>query len=280
MVDYTDEILKEIARIAHEQGVEAGKYLIQGLESGELTPGQKVSLVIPIGNIKPENFSLLTRFTLALGTPEAGVVGNSIILGLGAYTGGNSALQFGITTDKKAKTLYAISVALSTSAVVSSGIAVAARTCHISGTAAVTEAFGFAFMKLGNKAHVAALQLEGKPVPPRLKKYIDPNLRPLSFNPGGLGFIMPRHISSTAIGAIPFEKIGQFVGFGLAVYGYSKVIIASYRYGQQWASKFRKKRTSKIIKAQASFLIVKMRQIIYKTKNQRQRHILFCSVTA
>ena len=129
MANYTDEVINEIARIAYAQGLEAGDFLRKALESGELTPGKRVDLVIPIGNIKLENFSLLTRATLALGTPTAGVVGNSVIVGLGAYTGGNSALQYTITTDKRAKALYALSAAFSTSAVVSGGVAVAARTC-------------------------------------------------------------------------------------------------------------------------------------------------------
>jgi hypothetical protein len=67
---------------------------------------------------------------------------------------------------------------------------------------------------------------------------------------------------------------------GLAVYGYSKVIIVSYRYGQQLLSKFRSKRKSKLIKTQAIFLLVKMQRIIYKTHTKRQRHILFCTGTA
>jgi len=280
MVNYTDEIMNEIARIAHAQGSETGDFLRKALESGELTPGERVNLVIPIGNIKIENFSLLTRITLALGTPTAGVVGNSVIVGLGAYTGGNSALQYTMTTNKRAKALYILSAAFSTSAVVSGGVAVAARTCQISGTAALSEAFGFAFMQLGNKAHVTALQLEGKPVPPRLKRFIDPNLRPLAFKTDGLGFIIPRPISSTAIGYIPFQKIGQLVGLGLAVYGYTRVIIFSYRSGQQLVSRFRRKRESKLIKTQAIFVIIKMQRIISNTPSKRQRHILFCTGTA
>jgi hypothetical protein len=90
----------------------------------------------------------LTRAILALGTPKAGVVGNSVIVGLGVYTGGNSALQYNLTTDKRVKALYALSAAFSSSAVVSGGVAIAARTCQISGTAALSEAFGFTFMQV------------------------------------------------------------------------------------------------------------------------------------
>lgn len=96
-------------------------------------------------------------------------------------------------------------------------------------------------MELGNKAHVMALQVEGKPIPQRLRRYIYPNLRPPAYNPNGLGFIMPSPISSTVIGYIPFEKIGQLVGFGIALYGYSKVIIIVYRYGQQCLKKLKPK---------------------------------------
>jgi hypothetical protein len=251
--NYSNEVINEVARIAREQGLIYGHTLKEGLAAGELAPGQLINLVVPIGEIKTERFSLLTRATLAFGTPTAGVVTNSVIVGMGMYTGGSSALQYGITTDPKAKALYVASTVFSASAVLSGRIAVASRTCHISGTAAVSEAFGYAFMQLGNKAHVTALQLEGKPVPIKLKRFVDPNIRPMSFNPDGLGFIMPRPISSTLIASIPFEQIGQFVGFGIAVYGYSRVIIVAYRYGQQFLSKFRSKRRSVLIKKQKYF---------------------------
>ena len=221
----------------------------------------KLDLLVPISEIKIERFSLLTRATLVFGTPTAGVVTNSVIVGMGVYTGGSSALQYGITTDPKAKALYVASTVFSASAVLSGGIAVASRTCHISGTAVVSEAFGFAFMQLGNKAHVTALQLEGKPIPPRLQRFVDPNIRPLGFNTDGLGFIMPRPISSTIIGCIPFETLGKVVGFSLSVYGYSKLIICAYRYSQQWISKYKQKQKRKkyhfrLFRQQAMFLIV------------------------
>jgi hypothetical protein len=92
---------------------------------------------------------------------------------------------------------------------------------------------------------------------------------------------MPRPISSTVIGCIPFAKIGQLVGFGIAVYGYSQVIIVGYRYGQQFLSKFKSKRTknrkSNLIKKQAMFVIVRIQRIISKTPTKGQRYILFCT---
>ncbi len=237
----------------------------------------KLDLLVPISEIKIERFSLLTRATLVFGTPTAGVVTNSVIVGMGVYTGGSSALQYGITTDPKAKALYVASTVFSASAVLSGGIAVASRTCHISGTAVVSEAFGFAFMQLGNKAHVTALQLEGKPVPPKLQRFVDSSIRPLGFNPDGLDFIMSRPIPSTLIESIPFEQIGQLVGFGIAVYGYSRVIIVGYRYGQQFLRKFKSKRRYVLIRKQKYFLIFKIQLLISKAPAKRQQNLLFCT---
>jgi hypothetical protein len=273
--NYSAEVIGEVARIARAQGLEYGYIIKEAIVAGELTPGQRINLLIPIGDIKLERFSLLTRATLAFGTPTAGVVGNSVIVGMGIYTGGSSALQFGITTDRKAQGLYALSAVFSSSAVVSGSVAVMSRTCDISGTAALSEAFGYTFMMLGNKAHVMALQLEGKPVPPKLQRYVDPTIRPLNFNPGGLGFIMPRPISSTFLGYISFEQIGKLVGFGIAVYSYSRFIIVGYRYGQQFLSKFKSKNKSKLIRKQKIFLIFKIQLIISKARSKRQQNILF-----
>ena len=57
----------------------------------------------------------------------------------------------------------------------------------------------------------------------------------------GLSFVMPGSTNgivwSEVIEIIPFEKIGRVVGIAISVYGYSKLIIASYRYGQQFVYK-------------------------------------------
>lgn len=45
------------------------------------------------------------------------------------------------------------------------------------------------------------------------------------------------------------------VGFGVVVYGYSKVVIAGYRYSQQWISKTKVNKKSALIRKQATFLI-------------------------
>lgn len=182
--------IEEVARIARAQGLECGKILKQWVKDGTIEPGQTVNLEIDLENIDFKRFSLLTRATMAMGTTKAGVLGNSAIVCLGTITAGNSLIGYGITTNKKAKMLYAASTVFAASAIVNGGTAVASRTCHISGAAALSEAFGFACLKLGNKVHVMALQLEGKAVPPKLQKYMTQGLRRPQY-PDGLGFIIP-----------------------------------------------------------------------------------------
>jgi len=254
------------------------KLVTQGAEEtlGEVA---YIGSVKVIGSAEDLASTLSSTAVLASAAKEnMGVVGNSAIVCLGVYTGGSSALQFGITTDPKAKALYFTSVVFSASAVASGSVSVASRTCHISGTAALSEACGFAFMKLGNKAHVAALQLEGKPIPPRLQHLANPSIRPLSYRPNGLGFIMPNGmVSSNFIASIPFEKIGQIIGCGIAVYGYGRVVIVGYRYSQQFLSKFRSKSKAKLIRKQKIFLVYKIQRIISKARSKRQPNLFFSS---
>lgn len=185
MVDnqtYVSEEMKEVIRIFYRHGLKLGKGLKEAIESGDIDPSRPINVLVPVDDLDIGRFSLLTRVTMGMGTQKAGMVGNSIIIGMGAYTGGNSAVHYGMTTNRKAKALYALSTALSASAIASGTLAVVSESCHISPTACMSESLGFAFMKLGNKVHVIALQLEGKPIPPKLQKYMDPSIRrPLSF---------------------------------------------------------------------------------------------------
>lgn len=54
-----------------------------------------------------------------MGTTQTGLVTNSVIVGLGMYTGGSSVIQYTITSHKKAKALSAMSAVFSTSAIFS-----------------------------------------------------------------------------------------------------------------------------------------------------------------
>lgn len=125
-----------------------------------------------------------------------------------------------------------------------------------------------------------ALQLEGKPIPPKLKHFIDPSIRPPAYNPDSLGFVIPNAIvSSNVIAAIPFEQIGRVVGFGFSVYSYSKVVIIAYRYGQQFLSKYKLNRRIQLFREQRSFLIFilkfKIQRTLYKMRRKPQQHLLF-----
>jgi len=62
-------------------------------------------------------------------------------------------------------------------------------------------------------------------------------------------------IWSEVIERVPFETIGKFVGIGLSVYGYSKLIMVSYRYSQQLFNKFQTRRKSAVLRKQASLAL-------------------------
>lgn len=258
MTNFTYDEL-EVGRIAYRQGLKWGKILKSQIEDGTIDPTKPIRLKLTLGEINIENFSAKTRFLMALGSTRAGVTGNSIITGAGLFTGGSSIIGYKATTDPTAKICYALSVVFSGSAVTSGGMAVIARSCQISETAALSEACATAFMFLGKQAHVTALHLEGKPIPPHLKSYVRKSLRQSVYNNNGLSFVMPSGtnciIWSEVIERVPFETIGKFVGIGLSVYGYSKLIIVSYRYSQQLFNKFQTRRKSAVLRKQASLAL-------------------------
>ena len=83
----------------------------------------------------------------------------------------------------------------------------------------------------------SALQTERKPIPLHLEylrewgpKFVR---RPYTNN-GNLGFIMPGAGSgnfsflSQTIAKIPFQQIGQLVGFSITLYGYYKIVVTVY----------------------------------------------------
>jgi hypothetical protein len=167
MTNFTDDQL-EIARIVYEQGLKWGQNLKNLVENGTIDPTKPINLILPLGEIKIENFSKKTGFLMKLGSTRTGVIGNSVLVTGGCYTGGTSIIGYRATTNPTAKAFYGLSVVCSGSAITSGGMVVMARTCQISETASLSEACAVAFMILGNQAHVRALQLEGKPIPPHL----------------------------------------------------------------------------------------------------------------
>ena len=91
----------------------------------------------------------------------------------------------------------------------------------------MSESLGFAFMKLGNKVYVIALQVEGKPIPRKLQKYMDSGIRPLSF-------IKPQDINVIGISG---QQIFGVISLGFSIYAYKKILVKCYQYGQQFSSK-------------------------------------------
>lgn len=263
MVNFTDDEL-EAGRIAYKQGLKWGQNFKNLVENGTVDPNQAINLVLPLGNIKIENFSKKTRFLIELGSTRTGVISNSILVGVGCYTGGSSIMGYTSTTNSVAKTFYSLSILCSGSAITAGGFAVMARACQVSQTAALSDACASAFLILGNQAYVNALYLEGKPIPPRLNAYVGKSLRRSIYdnNNGKLSFLIPGATNSIVwsefIEYIPFEKIGKLFGITLSLYGYSKLIMASYRYSQQLFNKFKAKKKSLLLKKQVRFFTVRL----------------------
>jgi hypothetical protein len=270
-VNETDfEVLKEVVRGLYHYGVklgEKGKYLIdQGLVSEE---NLKVMIMAPdIPKLTP-NLPSEAHLYMKLGTSSVGVAGNTVITGAGLYTGGRSALGFAATNSRAAKGCYAMSVMCSTVAVASGGTAVMAKACTLSKQGLLAESCGYAFMKLGEFAHAAALHAEGKPIPPQFQKYLK-YFQPPKPIPGSayagkyMGFVMPGNgfEFSEIIEKIPFQKIGQVVGVGFTVYGYYRIVVTGYRYSQKLITKYKENRKKIKFKnevpVQANFLAVSL----------------------
>lgn len=223
-----------------------------------------------------ETLSNLKIITTSART-NIGVTGNAALIGLGAYTGGASLLQLGVATDRRARLCYKASFLFSSSAMVNGGFSILAKTCHISQAGIVSEAFGMAFLQLGNRAHNMALKFEGK-------NHLGQKTRPQSYSPDGLGFIMPRSdlpALSTILEKIPFQAIGQSIGISFTIYAYSKVVISGYRYGQQFVTKFKIKRRSRLLKKQAFFIIVRFSSVRcrfnHRIRLKKQLSPLFCA---
>lgn len=169
----------------------------------------------------------------------------SAIVGSRIITFGLSRIGISTTTEPTAKGFYTMSCLLSGTAATTGDMAAIARKCEISEIALLTEAFGAAFLFLGNKAHAAALKVDGRRVPYRFRK---PAPGFGSYNRRNTGaFIMPMP-SSRLIKAIPFEQIGRSVGFAFSVYCYGKIIIKLYRYGHQLIISRRNKKFSNKLK--------------------------------
>ena len=256
------EVLKELVRGLYFYGVklgEKGKYFIdQGFVSEE---NLKIMIAAPdIPKLTPR-LPFEAQVYMKLGTPSAGVVGNTVIAGAGIYTGGRSAMGFVATDSPAAKGCYGMSFMCSAAAVASGGTAVMAKACTLSREGLLAESCSYAFMKLGELAHVAALHAEGKPIPPHLQRK---PMRGAAYANNYMGFIVPggEFRFSEVIEKIPFQKIGEVVGVGLTVYGYYKIVSVGYRYSQKLITKYKENRQKIKLKnqvfVQAKTLVVSL----------------------
>lgn len=264
MVNITEtEIIaeKELLLLLHQYGVRLGEKTKNMWKNGQISDSGAhiVIMAEEIRNIKP-SVPVVTKLFAEFGTSEAGTIGNGLIVCAGAYTGGRSTVGFGLTNSLTAKRFYAASAICSAAAVTNGGIAIMANACSISRAGILTEALGFAFMKVGELAHIAALQAEGKAIPQHLQSVKEwpgnPVRRPYANN-GNIGFIMPTSdfsFLSETIAKVPFKQIGQLVGLSLTLYGYYKISIAGYRFSQKLIAKFKERRKKKLMKCRSTRL--------------------------
>jgi hypothetical protein len=256
-----DRVKDEMLKIMERVGSDAGENLAELYKIGEITSGQQVKVVLPIGNFQSSRTPLLTRAIVKIGSEEWADSMNLGIAGCGLYTGGSSAIYLSQATDFKAKNCYRLSIFCSGCAVVAGSGAVLARTCQISKIALVSEMWGYAFLKLGNEAQRLAVKIESQTVPTRQR-------RPIAFGLyTGTGrnsaFITSSNMSaSNLIARIPFQQIGQAVGFAISIYAYRKIIIIVYRYGKRLILGYKKRKLRRAAKLFTAL-------IYWKSKNLR-----------
>jgi hypothetical protein len=251
MVDL--ELESKLYRYGEEIGRLWGKELTQIFENIGI-PDQPVILKLPIEKLATyKNFSMSTRLLMTVGSENFGVMGNTIISGSAVVTCGMSGIGLTTTTNPTAKAFYAMSCAFSGTSAASGSMAVLARKCEISEVALLTESFGAAFLYLGNKAHAAALKVEGKPVPAGFRRPV--SAFGLYNRRNNVAFITPFRCSQI-IKTIPFEQIGRTVGFSISIYCYGRIILSAYRYGQQLIVKSKNQKFLKSTKLFISLLSI------------------------
>ena len=266
MSNFTDSEI-EALRLVYEESKKWGEELRKKIEAGEVDPNKLLKLELPIRTkLDLSSFSRTNKILIAMGSENAGVAMNGAVVAAGMCTGGNSAVQYTKTQNLAAKRFYLLSVAFSLSAITNGGIAVVSRACQLSELGVLSEALGAGFMWCGNASRATALAAEGKTVPPELRKSIRKPTAFLNHNSmNGMTFIVPGSCDN-----IPFQKIAQVVGISLTIYGYSKLVIAAYRYGQQFLTKYKKNGNLVLeCRTQIRFIIISLNRCpsVLKTKH-------------
>lgn len=236
------------------------KVLTRGVKQGiigeaELEEGTRLAMEL-MGDVSggvqkfTEGLEAL-KLTASAGSTNSAIVLNGGLVAAGLYTGGNSAVQYAITTNPAAKKCYFLSVVFSMSAVGNGGFAVLSKTCHLSSHGVLSEALGAGLMWCGNACQVAALKAEGKPIPPKLQQSLKRKPRIFGQNGNGVAFTMP--VAST----ISFQKLATIIGISITVYSYSKLVIKAYRYGQQFITNYKKEKHSSLsFRTRVEFIVI------------------------
>ena len=114
-------------------------------------------------------------------------------------------------------------------------------------------------------SQAAALKAEGKPIPTQLREFIRRSRTFLNPNgTNGMAFVLPGSCEN-----IPSHTINRVVGISFTIYGYSKLIIAAYRYSQQFIIKYKNKKNNNIsleFNTQVRFLVISLNKCPYVLK--------------
>ena len=254
-------------------GASIGNTLTKYFKDKPIPNSPVIVEIRPEDMFNPKKFSKPTRILMKLGSENAGVFLNTGICATGTVTFGVSALSMATTTSVTAKNLYGMSCLFSASGAALGGTAAAARQCEISEWGLLADAFGGVFLYLGNQAHNMALRVEGKPARGRFR----PPTHDLYNRRNHGAFITEfrstkQFRSSRVIQSIPFEQIGRSVGLTLTVYGYVRITITAFRYGQQLIARYKK---HKLLKATNLFRSL----IITQTSFSRVKKVYCFAVT-
>lgn len=269
------DIQQLMIRIAFQDGKKIGEQIAADVESGILQLPSNETIQIIVDKFHEFEYLPYQKVLAKIGSPKFAVVGNFAFAGGGMAISGTSILKYCKTKNTIARGFYVASSLCGGAAAVAGALKGVEGTCGLSFIAVGGDAFGTAFLFVGNKAQ-------------KLGDYIDGKRKWTNFNPRS--FLRRRQISKTGMGyrgmsfvtssgpisfegvhqiiqRIPYENIIIIGGTIFTVYGYIKILISIYRYLD---AKFSPKIDhSQIIHNSALFLINSINNIDSVKKTNR-----------
>jgi hypothetical protein len=249
---------------AYKNGLKIGETISRAIESGKLVVPDNETLEVLINSFSTYEYPMYQRVLAKIGSPEFSTGGNICLAAGGLCLAGVSTQNYFETKNPVARLCYAASILCSSTAMVTGGVKAvnnACGACGISDFAMGGDAFGGAFLFLGNRAQNLGHYAEGKSKIPQFNPFRN---RGFKRKPGsltgskGIGFIMPG-CSNTSLREIlvniPYQEILLIGSTIFTIYSYGKFLIAI---SEKVASKFSPKidsYSSKFIQNQAVFLI-------------------------